>query len=189
MLIPSKCEQVIATLSTIVWQRAAKGLVSGTSPQRTCVETRYRRDLSWNINVYGWKQTTQKFNALKDIDYLQDFNMVKIQSRPQTTTIRNGYLCWKTGKDLLTVCVVGSESYSGTKIRWTERSVWVRIPPRLQSMCLSGLKSGSAKPVCESKPWVRIPPCSHVSVVKLLTYWAATPGPQVRILPGTQKKT
>jgi len=34
--------------------------------------------------VYGWKQTTQKFNALKDIDYLQDFNMVKIESRPQT---------------------------------------------------------------------------------------------------------
>ena len=60
----------------------------------------------------------------------------------------------------------GGESYGGTrrsglKIRWAERPVWVRIPPRLQSMCLSGLKSGSAKPVCESKSWVRIPPCSQ----------------------------
>ena len=46
-------------------------------------------------------------------EYLQDFNMVKIESRPQT----------------MKISVIGSESYSGTKIPWTEMSVWVRIPP------------------------------------------------------------
>jgi len=61
--------------------------------------------------------------------YLQDFNMVKIQSRPQTIVL-NGL------KRLIAYMVplneVGSENYSGKKIPWAEWPLWVRIPLALR---------------------------------------------------------
>lgn len=60
--------------------------------------------------------------ATYSIGYLQDFNMVKIEPRPQTNDYQQ---CRKR-------TAFGNENYSGKKIPWPEGAVWVRIPPAVQ---------------------------------------------------------
>ena len=65
---------------------------------------------------------------------LQDFNMVKIESRPQTIVLNKL-------KSLFAYMVllneIGSENYSGKKILWSVMAVRVRVPPEAQTMKVS----------------------------------------------------
>ena len=79
--------------------------------ERQCVET-IQEGPKLKYYQIGGAETTLIIVAIRRDNYLQDFNMVKIESRPQTNDYQQ---CRKR-------TAFGSESYSGTLITGSEGS-------------------------------------------------------------------
>ena len=74
MLIPSKCESVKPDFRDIPATHVCRDEIQ-EEPKLKCYQI-------------GGAETTLIIVAIRRDNYLQDFNMVKIQSRPQTTKTR-----------------------------------------------------------------------------------------------------